>query len=87
MYDVKFIYQDYRHYTVEVEEEELESFLDAIRSNKPYFDRAQTIGFWLPPESLRCALILKKTDPSNQEKESLKCPQNQSSEQELASLN
>lgn len=84
MYEVRFIYRDYLPYTVLVEEPDIEDFFKSLSSNKPYFDKDKLIGFWLPPESVRCAYVVKKVDACCQSMENHPCQENQSSEADNA---
>jgi hypothetical protein len=61
MYSVQFIFNDYKKFSVEVNDEDINDFIDSIQQGKAYFDEKKDVGFWLPLENLRCAYISKLT--------------------------
>ena len=60
MYDIRFVYNNYKTYTVSVEDKELDKFLSCLSNNKPYFDSLKELGFYVPRENLICAYMLRK---------------------------
>lgn len=60
MYDVRFVYSDYKTYTVSVEDKELDKFVSCFSTNTPYFDELKQLGFYVPRENLICAYMLKQ---------------------------
>lgn len=67
MYELTIVYNDFKTYKVEVEEAELDKLLQCIRSNTTYFDESKIVGFWLPPNNLRCLYVNKKNTQLPQE--------------------
>lgn len=62
MYDVRFVYSNYKTFTVEVESKELDKFVACFSNNQPYFDELKELGFYVPRENLICAYMLKKKE-------------------------
>ena len=60
MYDVRFVYRDYKTYTVSVEDKELEKFVSCFTNNTAYFDEKKELGFFVPRENLVCAYLIKQ---------------------------
>lgn len=60
MYDITLVYRDYQRFTVEVSDDDFTDFMKALNESRTFFDEEKNVGFWLPPESVRCAYIKKK---------------------------
>lgn len=60
MFDVTLIYRDYQRFTVEVDDNDFDEFMAALSNNRPYLNKEKSLGFWLPPDAVRCAYIKKK---------------------------
>lgn len=78
LYELTLVYDDFKTNRFEVEESELNNLIDCIKQNKVYTDINKIVGFWLPPESLRCLYFHKKTTQNQEEP----CQENPSSDQE-----
>lgn len=84
MYDIRFIYNDYKLFTLQVDEHEITNFMESICKGNIYFNNDKSVGFWLPNENLRCIYIVKKL---TQEQESQSCQKNLPLEVDNASPN
>ncbi len=62
MYEINFIYQDFKTYTVQVETAELEKFMKCMKQNVEYYDKEKAVGFWLPLENIRCCYIVRREE-------------------------
>lgn len=60
MYDVRIVYQDYRPYTVQVDDHELEKFMECVGKGEVFYDKDKSVGFVVPASGIRCALAVKK---------------------------
>jgi hypothetical protein len=71
-YDVKFVYDDYKTYTVTIDKSKLKNFLSCFVEGLPYFDELEEVGFFVPKEKLRCVYMIKQESQceSNQSPES-----------------
>jgi len=83
MYAIRFVYQDYRQYVVNIADEALGDFFLCLQEGKPYLDKSASVGFWLPPEGVRAAFITKvQEQPAKADEEPVGCQENPSSEPE-----
>jgi hypothetical protein len=59
-YEVRFVYDDYKTYTVSIDKKELKKFFQCFVDGIPYFDDLEEAGFFVPKENLRCVYMLKQ---------------------------
>lgn len=82
-YEIRFIYLDYKVYSVYINEEDIIPFFECMSSSKPFMHKSGEKGFWISPSCIRGCYILKRSDvESSQNKEDTSCHENQSSEAE-----
>jgi hypothetical protein len=62
MYEVRFVYQDFKTYTVEIDKSQIKRFYQCFADGEPYFDELEEVGFFVPKENLRCVYMIKKEE-------------------------
>lgn len=63
MHKICLVFKNHYEVKVEVIDENLEGFFDALEQRKPYLNREHGVGFWLPPENLMYAYSTQQTPP------------------------
>lgn len=63
MYRISFHFFDGHKLDIDVEDEMLDTLLDALGQNRTYFNKDKTQGFWLQGEKVRYFNINKTGEP------------------------
>lgn len=72
MYNVRFLYQDYEQFEVQVEDRDLDKFFMAISENKPYYSDNKELAYWMPLTGVRAAFVQKIKQEELQQQDEMK---------------
>lgn len=59
MYQARVIFNDYKNYDVEIEDQNIEAFMMSFSQKVPFFTPDKSVGFWLPTENVRCVYTVR----------------------------
>ena len=62
IYSIKFIYNDGKDLFINIEEDKLGSFFNALNSKSLYYDESINAGFWADLEKIRYIQVFKAPD-------------------------